>query len=231
MKRNGQTLTFFAGMLLLLFAAEGKNAVAATPYGQSKPATQTATPVRSKKKTTTLKKTPLRVTAPIRATPMRTKPIRTAPIRTRPIQPATARRMVTTRKALAPRAQKVPGLQAPATETRAPIRPTTAKTGTLLPALRPHITPVTATLAANPRSILAGTSSILTWNTQGADDVTLDGQKVNASGSQAVTPTQTTTYHLLAKGAGGTQEATAQVTVSQPTSTPTPTPAANTERR
>jgi peptidoglycan-associated lipoprotein len=88
----------------------------------------------------------------------------------------------------------------------------------------PPPTPVTATLSANPSSIMAGQSSTLTWNTQGADDVTLDGQKVNVSGSQTVTPTQTTTYHLSAKGAGGTQEATAQVTVSQPTPTPTPTP-------
>lgn len=88
----------------------------------------------------------------------------------------------------------------------------------------PPPTPVTATLSADPSSIMAGQSSTLTWNTQGADDVTLDGQKVNVSGSQSVTPTQTTTYHLSAKGAGGTQEATAQVTVSQPTPTPTPTP-------
>ncbi len=84
--------------------------------------------------------------------------------------------------------------------------------------------PVTATLSANPSSIMAGQSSTLTWNTEGADDVTLDGQKVNVSGSQSVTPSQTTTYHLSAKGAGGTQEATAQVTVMQPTPTPTPTP-------
>lgn len=84
--------------------------------------------------------------------------------------------------------------------------------------------PVTATLSANPSSIMAGQSSTLTWNTDGADDVALDGQKVNVSGSQSVTPAQTTTYHLSAKGAGGTQEATAQVTVMQPTPTPTPAP-------
>ena len=84
--------------------------------------------------------------------------------------------------------------------------------------------PVTATLSANPSSIMAGQSSTLTWNTEGADDVALDGQKVNVSGSQSVTPAQTTTYHLSAKGAGGTQEATAQVTVMQPTPTPTPAP-------
>jgi peptidoglycan-associated lipoprotein len=89
--------------------------------------------------------------------------------------------------------------------------------------------PVTATLSANPTSIQAGQSSTLTWSTENADDVTLDGQKVNASGTQAVSPTQTTTYHLVAKGASGTQEGTAQVTVTQPPPpppppTPTPTP-------
>ncbi|HYX53199.1 MAG TPA: peptidoglycan-associated lipoprotein Pal [Candidatus Limnocylindrales bacterium] len=84
--------------------------------------------------------------------------------------------------------------------------------------------PVTATLSANPTSIQAGQSSTLTWNTENADDVTLDGQKVNATGSQSVSPTQTTTYHLVAKGASGNQDATAQVTVTQPPPPPTPTP-------
>ncbi len=84
--------------------------------------------------------------------------------------------------------------------------------------------PVTATLSANPTSIQRGQSSTLTWSTDGADDVTLEGQKVNTSGSQTVTPTDTTTYHLVAKGAGGTQEATAQVTVTAPPPPPTPTP-------
>ncbi len=84
--------------------------------------------------------------------------------------------------------------------------------------------PVSATLSANPTSIQPGQSSTLTWTTDGADDVQLDGQKVNASGSQSVSPTQTTTYHLTAKGAGGTQDATAQVAVAAPAPTPAPTP-------
>ena len=84
--------------------------------------------------------------------------------------------------------------------------------------------PVSATLSANPTSIQPGQSSTLTWTTDGADDVQLDGQKVNASGTQTVSPTQTTTYHLTAKGAGGTQDATAQVAVAAPAPTPAPTP-------
>lgn len=84
--------------------------------------------------------------------------------------------------------------------------------------------PVTATLSANPTSIQAGQSATLTWSTENATDVALDGNKVDPSGSQTVSPTQTTTYHLGAKGAAGTQEATAQVAVV-PRATPTPTPA------
>jgi peptidoglycan-associated lipoprotein len=82
---------------------------------------------------------------------------------------------------------------------------------------------VSATLSANPTSIEAGQSATLTWSTENATDVALDGNKVDPSGSQTVSPTQTTTYHLTAKGAAGTQEATAQVAVI-PKATPTPTP-------
>ncbi len=82
----------------------------------------------------------------------------------------------------------------------------------------------TATLSANPNQIQRGQSATLTWNTTDATDVALDGQKVDPSGSQTVSPTQTTTYNLTAKGAGGTQEASAQITVAAPP-TPTPTPA------
>lgn len=82
----------------------------------------------------------------------------------------------------------------------------------------------TANLSANPNSIQRGQSATLTWSTENATDVALDGNKVDPSGSQTVSPTETTTYHLTAKGAGGTQEATAQITVAAPT--PTPTPAA-----
>ncbi len=84
--------------------------------------------------------------------------------------------------------------------------------------------PVTATLSANPASIQSGQSSTLTWSTQNATDITLDGAKVDANGSQSVSPTQTTTYHLTAKGAGGTQDATATVTVTAPPPPPPPTP-------
>jgi peptidoglycan-associated lipoprotein len=88
----------------------------------------------------------------------------------------------------------------------------------------PPPAPVSATLSANPATIQSGQSSTLTWSTQNATDIALDGNKVDASGSQSVSPRQTTTYHLTAKGAGGTQDATATVTVTAPPPPPTPTP-------
>ncbi len=73
----------------------------------------------------------------------------------------------------------------------------------------------TASLAANPNTINARESTTLTWQTTGATDVSIDGiGPVDTSGSRQVSPATSTTYHLIAKGAGGTQDATARVTVS-----------------
>src|SRR5512147_1790356 len=73
----------------------------------------------------------------------------------------------------------------------------------------------TASLSANPNSIEKGQSSTLTWQTTNATDVSIDGiGPVEASGSKSVTPADSTTYRLTAKGAGGTQDATARVTVN-----------------
>jgi len=75
----------------------------------------------------------------------------------------------------------------------------------------------TASLTANPNNIQQGESTTLTWQTTNATDVSLEGiGAVPANGSQQVTPSQSTTYRLTARGAGGTQEATARVTVTQP---------------
>jgi peptidoglycan-associated lipoprotein len=87
----------------------------------------------------------------------------------------------------------------------------------------PQPKPVTATLSASPGSIQAGQTSTLTWATENADNVTLQGAKVEGSGSQTVSPTRSTDYHLVATGPGGTQDATARVTVTQPTTTTTTT--------
>ena len=79
----------------------------------------------------------------------------------------------------------------------------------------------TASISANPATINAGQSAQLTWQTENATDVSIDGVgAVQSSGSQTVTPTDSTTYHLVAKGPGGTQEATTRVTVNRPAPPP-----------
>jgi peptidoglycan-associated lipoprotein len=83
----------------------------------------------------------------------------------------------------------------------------------------------TASLTANPNTVEKGQPVTLTWETTNATDVSIDGiGAVQPSGSQQVTPADSTTYHLVAKGAGGTQEATARVTVNAPPPPPPPPP-------
>jgi peptidoglycan-associated lipoprotein len=72
----------------------------------------------------------------------------------------------------------------------------------------------TATITATPDTINAGGQSTLSWQTTNATDVSIEGLgQVQAQGSQTVQPTQTTTYHLIAHGDGGSADATATVTV------------------
>src|SRR3974377_1870359 len=75
----------------------------------------------------------------------------------------------------------------------------------------------TASLSASPNSVNKGDSVTLTRHTTNATDVSIDGLgSVDANGTKQVTPTDSTTYHLVAKGSGGTQDATARVTVNAP---------------
>ncbi len=72
----------------------------------------------------------------------------------------------------------------------------------------------TADITATPASINAGDSTVLTWHTSGATDVSIEGMgAVATSGTQTVKPTDSTNYHLIARGDGGTADATARVTV------------------
>ena len=83
----------------------------------------------------------------------------------------------------------------------------------------------TASISANPATVQAGQSTQLTWQTENATDVSIDGMgAVQANGSQTVTPSDSATYHLVAKGPGGTQEATTRVTVNRPPPQQAPPP-------
>jgi peptidoglycan-associated lipoprotein len=83
----------------------------------------------------------------------------------------------------------------------------------------------TASISANPNAIEKGGTSQLTWRTENANDVTIEGLgKVDPNGSKEVNPAESTSYRLVAKGPGGTQDATARITVSEPP----PPPVANT---
>ena len=88
----------------------------------------------------------------------------------------------------------------------------------------------TASLTANPNTIDKGQSTTLTWQTSNATDVSISGiGAVSANGSQLVTPPDSTTYTLTAKGDGGSQQATARVTVNAPPPPPPPPPSATEE--
>jgi peptidoglycan-associated lipoprotein len=74
-----------------------------------------------------------------------------------------------------------------------------------------------ATLTVSPKTVQRGQTAELTWNTQGASDVTLEGiGTLVASGHRQVTAAESTTYHLIAKGDGGSAEANARLTVTIP---------------
>ncbi len=94
------------------------------------------------------------------------------------------------------------------------------------PAAPPPAAQPKATLSVNPESIDRGGSATLTWSTQDATTVTIDGiGGVQPNGSQQVSPSTSTTYHLTATGPGGSTDATARLTVVQPPAPP-PTPQA-----
>ncbi len=98
--------------------------------------------------------------------------------------------------------------------------PTTRPTDTA-PATSPA---PTAQINASPTSVSAGDQVTLTWRTTDATSVNIDGVgDVPTSGTRSVTPSASTSYHLVARGDGGTADATARVTVNAPPAVETPT--------
>ncbi|SEB38289.1 OmpA family protein [Terriglobus roseus] len=84
------------------------------------------------------------------------------------------------------------------------------------PAVDAAVAP-TAVLTADPSAIDLGQSVVLNWRTTGATSVSIDGiGPVNLSGTQNVTPSNSTNFHLVAKGDGGVAEANVRVTVRVP---------------
>jgi peptidoglycan-associated lipoprotein len=85
----------------------------------------------------------------------------------------------------------------------------------------------TATLTADPLAIDLGQSVVLNWRTTNATSVSIEGiGAVPINGTQTVSPANSTNFHLVAKGDGGTVEANVRVTVR--VGVPPPPPADST---
>jgi peptidoglycan-associated lipoprotein len=104
--------------------------------------------------------------------------------------------------------------------------PSTATAPTAPP---PAPAPV-AQITATPNVISAGDQVVLTWRTADATSVSIDGiGDVPTSGVKTVSPTASTSYHLVARGEGGTADSTASVTVNAPPAVVVPTTTVNIE--
>jgi peptidoglycan-associated lipoprotein len=89
----------------------------------------------------------------------------------------------------------------------------------------PIVAPATPTaqISATPTAVTAGDQVVLDWHTTNATSASIDGiGDVPVSGTRTVTPPVSTSYHLIAKGAGGTADASVRVTVSAPPPVVTP---------
>ena len=92
----------------------------------------------------------------------------------------------------------------------APVQPNALPPATTGPA-------PTATLSANPTAIDLGQSVVLNWRTTNATKVSIDGiGDVAVNGTQTVSPANSTNFHLVATGDGGTTDASVRVTVRVP---------------
>ena len=88
----------------------------------------------------------------------------------------------------------------------------------------PVVTPApTAQITATPTVITAGDQVVLNWRTTDVTSASIDGiGDVPTSGVKTVTPTVSTSYRLVAEGAGGSADAVARVTVNAPPAVVTP---------
>lgn len=88
--------------------------------------------------------------------------------------------------------------------------------------------PPTASLTVSPETIQRGQSAKLAWQTTNATEIEIDPTigRVDALGSTIVSPLQSTTYQLIAKGSGGTTQVSATITVTEPQKKPPSPPLA-----
>jgi peptidoglycan-associated lipoprotein len=88
----------------------------------------------------------------------------------------------------------------------------------------------TASITATPQTVDKGDAVVLVWRTTDATDVALDGVgAVKPNDQLMLAPTETTTYHVVAKGEGGDAEASVTVTVNAGGPPPPPPSAASTD--
>jgi len=88
----------------------------------------------------------------------------------------------------------------------------------------PAVVP-TVTIQANPTAIQRGQSTLLSWNSEHAVSLELNGRRVNLTGSQQVAPQASTDYTALARDTNGaTATASVRVTVTEPPAPVTPQP-------
>jgi hypothetical protein len=78
------------------------------------------------------------------------------------------------------------------------------------------------TLQAEPATVEKGHALALVWTSMNATSVVLQpgDRSMPTQGTLSLTPSESTTYTLIAKGLGGTKTATAVVTVTQPAAAP-----------
>jgi peptidoglycan-associated lipoprotein len=93
--------------------------------------------------------------------------------------------------------------------------------------------PVIAEFTVEPSSIERGQSAVVRWNVTGSDSVSIDHGlgTVPSTGTQRVSPNDTTTYLLTANGPGGEVTRNATVTVTAPAASTSGLPRNNRDTR
>jgi len=92
----------------------------------------------------------------------------------------------------------------------APLAPSAAAPAVVVPA-------PTAQITASPTTITTGDQVVIQWSSTNAASATIDGfGDVPTQGVKTLKPNESTTYHLVVKGAGGFADASVRVTVNPP---------------